>query len=599
MPSFQPTYTHMGTPSRLATIGGYLSLSLFVTLTYLSAPDSYTISIYSTVPVAAWGCYLLAGIIGIWLLFYTDSVHGSSLVGGPMATISLMPLLQGYYVMGKGDPLTHIGYSIDIMAGALSPFDLMYPLTHLLAISIHKITGAEINRAFGLVVAVFTIVFFFGIVLSVRELAKNTPHLTPRDAVSCASISAALFLPLNHIGMYLIPHPTSQGVFWFAFLAYLLIRDIAVGSRRSQMLFLIAGFVTIFIHPQHAVMLGGLIIGIAITWWLSDHAFKPIQTTRVAWYGVFIFAAIFVWALDKAVFLRALSSYILQFLTTPDTGGPSRTETTTMSLLDIGGSYLEIYAVLFFIPTLFVSLSITCVLWALYREWVGESTTATRLIIAFSGGLFPICVFTVTLIPIRPNAVPFRFVGLLFVFGTLFGAFILAYSVTQGAISSTRVTRGFVAVFLTVCLVASLVAIFPSPFIYRESGHVTNAEIASHETLSGVQSSGMEYYNVRTHSSRQFQAIYGVEGTQQRGLLIGNRPTGVNDMPNHFNKQSMETVSEGDYYLYITERDRRMETELYLGFQFNKDDFQYLESNNNTIRYYDSRGVQGYRFSNS
>ncbi|HKJ58532.1 MAG TPA: hypothetical protein VKA37_04835, partial [Halobacteriales archaeon] len=217
-------------------------------------------------------------------------------------SITMLPLLRGYFFYGSADSLSHLGWARQ-MAGQvpdapLSPTGLLYPGIHATAVAINGVTGVPLTRALLYVVLVYTLVFVVFVPLCVRELADD------RLAVVAGAFSALLLLPINNVSVFNVPYPTGQGIYLlpvFVLLVALFVVPDGTGSRGLGWgsLLAVVSFALVLLHPivaMPALLLLATISGVQFAYrrWEPSHR---IARHRALYANTAFFAvAFFLWS---------------------------------------------------------------------------------------------------------------------------------------------------------------------------------------------------------------------------------------------------------------------------------------------------------------
>lgn len=578
-------------PSWLAKVAIIIA-SLTTILLVQSHDPGYSVSLYASTPLVIWVLLGILLCLGLWLTFTTNPVEGLLSVGAWSVLILVIPLARGSYLIGKGDGLTHVGWTRDLLSGQLGSTELLYPVLHHFGATTHIITNIPLNRSLLLLVVVFTVLFGVSTVIATRQISRGLPSVDNRLAVTLSGLSAVLLLPINHVGSYLMPHPTTQAVLLYPLVIFVLFRHQESSDRRWSVLLLALLTLLLFVHPMHGLIMTAILAVALLCLSSASWVTKKTAETRLLVPGSVVGLATLAWAFEHKVFRISLVGYLVQFLMM-DFGG-SRLSSTSVSLGDIGGSSLDLFLRLLSVSAVFVVLTLMVTWWLIKQVWRGAQNKTTLTSFSVLIALGPVVVGTIVLVFVRGNTVPFRLIAMLMVFGTIFGTIGLAR--LGGRLGpEKRQVRAALGVFFAVTLVLSAAVYYPSPFIYKGSGEISTAGVQSYATLGEYRAGNQPVRSIRTAPERYFQAAYGVSGAQQRGLLYQGRVNGQRRVPDHFANRRLRTQYAEDYYLFFHVRDRRLETGLYQGFRYSRGDFRYVETEPGVVKYYDSGWVTGYK----
>lgn len=153
---------------------GTIALFIAILLLFLKGnATSYEVSIYSELKVF-WIFIVVIQIIA--LLYFTYGLifkkQTFKFVYFTIIAIDiiilLIPLLHGYYILGSGDVLTHIGWIKDIIRdGQIHSY---YPAAHIIAVTLHYITDLDIPFLICIIPICFSIFFIFSQIILLRRI---------------------------------------------------------------------------------------------------------------------------------------------------------------------------------------------------------------------------------------------------------------------------------------------------------------------------------------------------------------------------------------------------------------------------------------------
>ncbi|WP_178917696.1 hypothetical protein [Natronomonas gomsonensis] len=576
--------------SQFAKLGG-IAVLVAVAVAVFWDSALFSISIYTSTPLLFWALAGIAIIIGVKISIHRDPHwSGTIVVASSMLAIVGLPLLRGSYMIGKGDPLTHVGWTKDILRSSIVATDLLYPLLHLTAAQLTRVTNLEPNRSLLLIVFVFVVLFVVSSGVAVRQIISII-EAPGQQAATIGVFSGLLFLPINHIGVYLMPHPTSQAVLFYPLLIFVTIQAATTRSRRWKFLVLLTTATLILLHPMHAIIYTAILGAVSIASHFLSWCYEEWSIHFPLSLSVFLGVATAVWTLEHRRFWVAASGYIGDILFI-DIGGSSRVDSTAGSLTDLGTSVVELGTRLFTVSAVFVALTISFVFWLFLRKHSRKERGKTNLVLGFAVSLIPISLVSAFFIVIRPNTIPFRFLGVLMVFGTILGGSALAIINKK---LPAKISKEALSVFFVIMLLVSVPVVYPSPYILKGSGEIRQPAVQSYESTAEFGAEENKFRSVRTPPERYFQAVFGVSEATRRGLLVNGRVPASRQVPDHFANRSLSSEYSDDFYLAIHIRDKILETDLYDGFRYNEGDFRYVESDPRINRVYDSRFVVLYR----
>ncbi|WP_276272993.1 hypothetical protein [Haloarcula litorea] len=237
----------------------------FVGLTFLLAAtaiaivtppaEQYEISLYAAYPVHFWVLIigaLTTGALAIALSARSEQDH-SWLLGLPIIILTnllilLLPFVRGYPMYGRTDPMSHIGFVIDIFSyGEIGPN--IYPPAHLLTIAVADATGLDLMTVAMLLPVVFSLLYFGSLFYLLVTL------FTSRKEVLLGLPFAMLpVLRFAHLGM----RPFDLSVMLIPLTLYLFFKGQRTPTRSVRVAFVIVLIAQLLYHPLTAVFVIGI-----------------------------------------------------------------------------------------------------------------------------------------------------------------------------------------------------------------------------------------------------------------------------------------------------------------------------------------------------
>lgn len=569
------------------TIVGYLGLGIGILSAYRTPATVFEMSIYTATPLLFWICSCFAVFGSLIVVFsYTDRqtlLAGGFLGGLSMTAILALPVIRGYHYLGHEDPLSHLGTAIDINAGLLSMTATTYPTVHTMGSVLHDATGLSITQTLMLLVVVFIATFFAFIPLAVRQLTGDT------TMTYISLFSGLLLLPLNHLSPSTYIHPTSQALMFTP--AFLLVFFMLYRHRtlRRSVLFVVTAVAFILMHPQQAANMLVFVSTIAVLqvgshlhrgdgWTRRDEWILPETLAFAGSFGLWVQRSDTFWSSLEAV-------YMIPFT---ETRAAETTASRSFSLEAVGGSLPEVFMKLFFVSMLFAILTAALIAFELLRRRVNlQSLTWSKQTMPDGGvsqahfdhviyGLIAVGgVYLVYLLGGISDQY-FRHLGMLMVFGTILGSIALGRVIRYvSARRSPPVGRLVIVSFLLICLVITLPVVFPSPYIYNNSIHVTEAQMEGYGTTFEHQSDAITFDDIRSSTARHGHAIQGRDVPTDAYYRASSAERGV---PDRFADRNLPGYYEEPTYIPVTQADRTNDPVLWKGFRFSHADFEYLDA---------------------
>jgi hypothetical protein len=576
---------------------GFASLAVAVLLARGSPPETYELSTYTGTPLGFWAGAGMALLVAVFVgLRARGGVRRLALFlgGTAMLAVASLPLLRSYYYYGAGDSLTHLAWAKDIAAGKLSVLNLLYPGTHSIAVFLSDLTGMGLNRAILVMVMAFVATFLLFVPLATWAITHD------RRATTLAAFSGFLLLPLNNVSVFDMAHPTSQAIMFAPLLFYLVARYLTRADRDTMLvgsptglLLAVASVAVVLVHPQQAAnvlvvftaIFGLQILARLLGWRASEHRTLALQTVFLA--GVFL-----LWAPRHERATGATSALINMVLDGPQVAADVSQRSTSLAAL--GGSIEMLFVKLFLVSLVFCALAGVLVLAGLLGRY-DDSLDAATFVRYFGLALVPLGVLFGAYFFVSYERLHFRQLGFIMVPVTILGAIALSRGV-EGL--STRFSRGsahaVVGVVVLVMLALSIPSIYPSPYMYKSSNHVTEAHIDGYATAIEHRDS-TPFIGIRGSGDRYIDAVLGYEESEKHNMAYGGL-YGNEDHPATDENFRGSYVAEhyDDRYLAFTDRTYQRDVEVYNEFRFDRTGFRSLDSTPGLNRVQANGGFQMY-----
>ncbi|MFC7080016.1 hypothetical protein [Halorussus caseinilyticus] len=505
-----------------ALIVGFVSLAAAILVAHGSPPEAYELSIYAGTPVAFWVGASVALLVGIFVGLRDGGVGrrlALVLSGLAMLAVASLPVLRSYYFFGAGDSLTHLAWAKDISAEKMSVLGFLYPGTHTVAVLLADATGMALHRSMLVMVTAFTAIFLLFVPLTTWTITRD------RTATALAALSGLLFLPVNNISVYDMPHPTTQAILFLPLVLYLTARYLTRTDRDGRFvgtptgaLLALTSVAIVLVHPQQAanvlVVFGSILALQLLARFVGSfetrHRTLALQTIFLA--GVFA-----VWA-PRHERASGATSALVNMLANGFRVG-SETTQRAGSVASVGGSIEVLFAKLFAVSLVFCALAGLLVLGGFLGRFDDRNVAAFSRYLGFA--LVPLGVLFAAFFVVSYEQLHFRQLGFVMVPVTILGAVALARGVDALSTRlSPRSARTAVGVAIVAMLALSTLSLYQSPYMYQSSSHVSEAQIQGYETAVGHGAGPL--VGVRGNGERWTDAVLGYERSRERSLSAGS-----------------------------------------------------------------------------
>ncbi|MHC3437825.1 MFS transporter [Natrialbaceae archaeon A-gly3] len=551
---------------------GFLAVALATLYAHASPASGYELSIYSGTPSVVWAGLSVAFVVSLTVAFWScesDADRGLRAaalgLGGLAITVFVaLPIVRGYHYFGTHDALTHLGWTRAIREGSMSPFELGYPGIHTLATLVSSVTGIPIQRSVLFAVFLTTLVFVVFIPLCVGAIVDDP------FAVTIATFGAVLLLPITTLATHLSAHPMTQAVFFSALFVYLLTTYV-LSSRRDGaftaggVALAVASVAAVVYHPQLSAHLIVALLGICLVQYVGRRGGteSPIGDHQPLYgHTLLLIVAFLVWTSDRGFYVGTLEYVIESAMEYVLGTGESELVSQGASLSAIGVGVEEIFFKLFFPHLIFTILSLALLLAVLVRVVPSELENIRAVTVYFSAGLVGLSgLFGIYFVE-SGSDLEFRVFGLIMVFAVVLGSLALYVATTRARTLSPKSVNVALAICFGGLLVLSLLAIFPSPYIYSASPHVTETQMSGYETAFENQNGDLELMGLRNGPNRHHDAVYG--NADRMRLYTGLPETAL--------EEPLSPQYESDQYLVLTAADHEREVSAYHELRYSQDE---------------------------
>ena len=566
----------------LALAVGYISLTGATLSAYASPATRFEVSIYEGTPLPVWVLLGVALTISLLVSFYASGtrlgVAGLMLGGGSVGLVAALPLVRSYYFYWAGDGLTHLGWATDVANGVLNPFGLFYPALHTLTVFFAGLAGTKTPRAMLFVVFAVTLSFLVFVPLCVRAITGRT------EAAYVGAFVAFCLLPLNHIAThYMEPHPITQAILFSPVLLYLLVQYVLCERSifeapvtRIGVLLALGAVALVLYHPQQAanalilfITIAGIQVGSRLLRCGGEIRAHRLLYGQTIWLGCVFIG----WAAGRETFFGAVNGVARElagYLLAGSTDAASVVSQRGNSLGQIGASTAELFVKLLLVPSVFAGLTTLVMLTSLLGRSETTEPETTAILRYFSVALVVLVPYSLVFFVGSVSKLFFRNLGFVMVFVTILGAISvhrLADLLTERF--SSAVGYPATTLFLGAALVLSTVVVFPSPYVYMGSGHVTDDRLNGYETLFAHQAPDTKIYGVRGGPWRYRHATAGVTGVEtsryKNRVMWGENLTRA------------RTLANDDRYFVLTQPDAFLETNVYKGLRYSNAQLRSLQ----------------------
>ena len=580
---------------RLLLALGFAALTVAILVAWNAPAMRYELSIYRATPLAVWigvGFAFLVSVV-VCVLDPRDRACGYGLFLGGFSTIVVvsLPALRHYRYYGATDAMTHLGWAEEVRTGALIPTELLYPGGHVLSSIVAEVFGVSTMRAVLLVTAGLVALYVLFIPLTARAIVPDGA------VVAIAAFGGFFLLHINNVSTGLTFHAYSFALAGFPVVLFVLVKNVVSSvsvdeeSRRPvswHVVIVLAGMLTLFLHPQvmlNVVLLLGSFVGVHFfaRRFLTDN---PLAQHRPGYWAFIVLSVIwFAWTIQHWQLQAAAENLFTSVYNTimgEESPGQAAID-TGVSAEAIGASLTELFIKLFTVSLVYSIAALLAVIGAIVAVRRARRHSAHSVVTYFGcSGLVLGPFFALHWLG-DISVYFFRHLGFAMVLATIIGA--IGIQVVVERLGERRMQPAFttVAIMLAVlALTLSMLIVFPSPYIYSPSGHITDQETAGYQTAFATAEDEIRWSGIRTGPHRFHDGLImedtpgrlggasAYEADDLHGLLAGNH--------------------DEDLYLPISERDYQREVDAYKELRFRTGDLQALSTSPTTNKVHTNGG---------
>lgn len=568
-----------------AALFGLSSLLVAIGIVIAVPPaQQYEISLYGAYPGYFWALVVASFFGGSLAIVASARTGGRSwMFGLPVvlltnALLVLMPFARGYRMFGRADPMTHLGFVLDLVNSGSTGGNI-YPPMHLLVMALTGATRTDLMTLAPLLPALFSLLYFGSMFYLLRVLYDS------REKILFGLPFAVLpVLRFAHLSL----RPFDLAVMLIPLSLYLFFKGQRNPTPAIRAAFVVVIFAQLLYHPLTALFVIGvfsLYLGgkyaprVRKQYATPTNLFSLLLAVFLIWYSKF--AGIII-RFEKIYFTLFGSSQgqppMAAYTGTVEESSPALADIVRIALIKYGVEF-----VLFGLGFAFIAVALVLVLRSEYVPEISTVMLAGTLVTFSVGGL----VFLSTDLIVPPNR-PFQIakIGAVVLVGQFFYR-LWDYVDWSGhrpiARTGLRVT---LTLSLLILISLSTLSVYKSPLGSEKNEQVTEMELEGTEWLATHGQAADELDRFGLTYARFYHAQYGTNG----GVPYTERPP-----PAHFNYMTNSQLGqsyETDHYLTITRKGRIVYPEVFPNYRdrwrFTPADFDRLERDRTTVRIYDS-----------
>ena len=552
----------------VAIIAFIFIISALMIIAKTPPASGYEISIYEAYPWYFW--FLLVGAIscGITILvrqaFAEEKSNwwsiGLFIIIFTNLIIILLPIFRGYFISSGGDEITHLGLIKDIALTGRAGEQNVYPISHILSISLSYITGQNSRLIIKIVPVIFYLIYMSGLYLLARAVGEKFGQVL----LVIAFGSVLLFTYFNYLFL-----PTQCFLYLIPLILMLLLGKIVSSNRLEYtIIFLIMLLPMPFLHPLGSVFLILLFLlfelSILIHHFLIMRGYTQSATisypSKTALMPVLIvFIIFFMWFSTFAIFrttaARAYGWFVWGYGTPPIDTMAGQLRMAGFTVLDFIDLLIKNYGH----GIIFILLSLIAIFIILRNLRLRNIPKVEEIFFS----LF-FLIFSVFYIQTLIGAFICTGRSLRIYCWPLIASTVLNGIIFQEWISKLRGKRFKICISLLtiIIIIAAIIGVFsvyPSPHIKRGNLQVTEMNFDGMEWFFAHKNSDSTFYFAQL-PFRAPHAIFGKEAPKPK--TVGR----FYQVPPHLGYDDNKTLAysfDSDAYIVISERIKAIKTKLW------------------------------------
>jgi len=575
---------------KLISIFGFIIiLSALAIIINNHTPSGYGFSIYKMYPEYFWILIIIAIFIGQMILIYnavSKYETNNWLIGFLMIIISnlillCMPIIRGYFIHGREDALTHVGYMVDI-ENKHNIISNPYPMLHIIGFTLKSFTGLSYNDITMFLPILYSLFYIFSWYILGKYIFKNK-----RDLFVMLAFSSILLLGSKNIML----SPNGQAILFVPFFLYIFFKSrLPKNAVPYSILLILLSFFIIFSHPLVTILLTVTILLSDITMYFNSTKNSEVKIKKSTNLLLIMICSFLVWSSYLHILAYSLKNIMYTLIFSDGGGSEFGRYQTSISSVDI--SFLKIVGLVLSIygPYVLLSiLSVACIMYIL-TFWKKYNTKVNYYHKLSILGWILLIFFSLLLFFLNDQFGFIRVYSYSIFFSIILISFSISMFLRRPSDKNKSNLKVLVVISLFLILITSLstYSLFLSPAILKIDQQTPESEFSAMKTFYKVK----DDYPVLergTVNYRVYNAIYGVSETKKNGVLRENQ------VIDHFgyNNNSSLSDSYNKSYLLISYVGRNQDQEILPKFEnrwnFNYSDFVHLDNDVGVTKFYSDK----------
>lgn len=537
-----------------------------------------------------WFFIIIAIFIGQMILIYGSiSKYKTNfwLIGFLIIVVSnlillFMPIIRGYFIHGREDVLTHIGYMIDIENNHNIGSNA-YPMLHILGFTLKSFSGLSYNEITMFLPLFYSLFYIFSWYILGKYIFKNKS-----DIFIMLAFSSILLLGSKNVML----SPNGQAILFVPLFLYIFFKSrLPKKAVPYSILLILLSFFIIFSHPLVTILLTITIVLSDITMYLNNKNNSGIKLKKSTNLLSIMICSFLVWSSYLHILAYSLEN-IMYTLISSEGGGSEfgRYQTSlnsvNISFLEIVGMVLKIYGPYFLLSI----LSAACIIYTL-TFWKKDNIEVNYYHKLSILGWILLVLFSLLLFLLNDQFGFIRVYSYSIFFSIILISFSIGIFIRRSSNKNSSNLKVLVVMSSILILITGLstYSLFLSPAILKIDQQTPESEFSAMNTFYKVKENSYPVLERGTVNYRVHNAIYGVSDTKKNSILHDNQ------IIDHFGYNNSSSLSDSysKSYLLISYVGRNQDQKILPNFEnrwnFNYNDFVHLDNDSGVAKFYSDK----------
>lgn len=575
----------------------YLIILLVLTTIRNEPIQGYELSIYSSIPFSLWIllffciCFAASNCVSQSFKCENDPAIRDWRIGILLLILIAfifisLPALKGYLFYGRGDTLTHLGLSRDIILFKHIGTDNNYPIAHLFIATMAILSNIPLEKLIINAPVIFSLLYLFSIFLLTKQIIfdKRLIYLI---------VLIGILVCIK--GVFFSPMLVSLSFIVFFFYVYL--KDLGNSTIENRIILIILAIIIPFMHAlSSGILLFSISLIISIKTYLENKFqlnknfdFKLLKLPLIL-FIVFIF-----WLYSRSYLLGSLAKVLRWII--GEQGTSQVTQEAAVYINKYGINVIEISLKMYGSYLIYFILAGISIYYIYKQLWI-HNQLSIYLAMLYSffllASLLQLFHMVVPILSLNLD----RMIGYMALISPILAGFTLYNIFIINSKHRTRRGNSYksivlVSIIVITTLMGGLISMHPSTYRNFPGHQVTDAELDGMSWFLTKKNQTIDTAIVGFRYFRFADAILGTIRAEQENIK-GDYNDPSTEIGNHFKYDRYDSIGyeySSDKYLLISEYDMAVQFDLFSYLQaYTLNDFKSLGNDKALIKLYNSNG---------